>query len=56
MAMKYGFKGDKQIQVTFFREAGVDVGGPGREFFMLILGEIANNSSLLDGPTNQRVL
>ena len=52
-AMRYDFKVDKQIRVTFFKEAGVDVGGPGREFFM---GEIANNSSLLDGPPDRRVL
>lgn len=46
----------KHIRVTFLGEAAVDDGGPRRELFMLLMGEIANNGSLLDGPPNRRVL
>ena len=46
----------KHIRVRFVGEAAVDAGGPRREFFMLLMGAIANCSSLLDGPPHRRVL
>ena len=34
----------------------MDGGGPRREFFMFVMGNIGNNSSLLDGPPDRRIL
>ena len=56
VAIRSGFDEKKHIRVRFLGEPAVDEGGPGREFFMLLMGAIANNSSLLDGPPNCRVL
>lgn len=55
-SIRSGFDEKKHIRVTFLGEAAVDEGGPRREFFMLLMGAIANNSSLLDGPPDRRVL
>ena len=44
------------LKVTFLGEPAVDEGGPNRELFMLLMGEIANNGSLLDGSPNNRIL
>lgn len=46
----------KHLRVTFLGEPAVDEGGPRREFFMLLLGDVANNGSLLDGSPERRVL
>ena len=46
----------KPLKVTFLGEPAVDEGGPKREFFMLLMGEIANNGSLLDGSPNNKIL
>ena len=40
----------------FVGEPGIDEGGPKREFFMLLLNAISNNSSLLEGSPTRRVL
>ena len=40
----------ENFMCAFFSEAAVDDGGPRKEFFMSLLGAIANNGSLLDGP------
>lgn len=55
-ALKIGFDETKQLRVSFWNEPAVDDGGPRREFFMLLLGAIANNGSLLDGPPERRIL
>ena len=55
-ALHLGFDEKKCLRVTFFSEAAVDDGGPRREFFMSLMGSIANNGSLLDGPPFRRVL
>ena len=55
-ALRTSFDERKHIRVRFLGEPAVDEGGPRREFFMLLMGAIANNSSLLDGPPNHRVL
>lgn len=47
---------ESQIRVAFLGESAVDTGGPRREFFMLLMGAIANNGSILDGPPNRRLL
>ena len=49
-AICHGFDEKKHLKVTFIGEPAVDGGGPRREFFMLLLGSIASNSTLLDGP------
>ena len=41
------------MRVTFVSEAAIDEGGPRREYFRLVLGEIANNN---DGNLQRRVL
>ena len=37
-------------------EAAVDEGGPRREYFRLVLGELANNNALFDGGFQRRIL
>ena len=46
----------KNLTVRFLGEKSEDEGGPKREYFMLFLGEVANNGSLVDGPSDRRVL
>ena len=55
-SLRVGFDEKKHVRVRFIGEPAVDEGGPRREFFMLLMGAIANNSSLLDGPPTRRVL
>lgn len=50
-----GFDVSKQIQVTFLGEPAVDAGGPLREFFRLLLSEIAANGTLFYGAENARL-
>ncbi len=50
------FEESMHLRVTFLGEPAVDDGGARREFFMLLLGDIANNGSLLDDLPNKRVL
>ena len=47
---------EKQIKINFLGEPAIDYGGPTREFFSLLLKEIENNNSLLDGCHNRRIL
>ena len=56
VALRSSFDEKKHIRVRFLGEPAMDEGGPRREFFMLLMGAIANSSSLLDGPPNRRVL
>ena len=56
VALRSSFDEKKHIRVRFLGEPAVDEEGPRREFFMLLMGAIANSSSLLDGPPNRRVL
>lgn len=44
------------MRVTFVSEAAVDEGGPRREYFRLVIAEIANNNALFDGAIHRRVL
>lgn len=43
------------IRVTFISEAAVDEGGPRREFFRLVLAELAQNNALFDGSEQRRI-
>lgn len=45
----------KHLRVVFMGEAGIDDGGPRREFFRLLLLEIGRNNSYFQGPANKRV-
>lgn len=51
-----GFCESKHFRVTFMDDPAVDQGGPRREYFMLLMGAIANSGSLLDGPPDRRIL
>lgn len=55
-ALRCGFVETKRITIHFLGESAIDEGGPRREFFMLLMGCIANNSSILIGPPGSRVL
>ena len=44
------------MRVTFISEAAVDEGGPRREFFRLVLADIASNNALFDGGSERRVV
>ena len=44
----------QSIDVTFVGEEAVDDGGPSRKFFHLALSEIANDSTLFQGPMHSR--
>ena len=46
----------KTLKVTFIGEAGVDDGGPRREYLRLMMAAMSEQNDLLDGPTNRRVL
>ena len=54
--IRSGLDEKKHLRVTFLGEPAVDGGGPRREFFMMLMGAISNNGSLLDGPPDRRVL
>ena len=56
VALRSGFDEKKHFRVRFLGEPAVDAGGPRREYFMLLMGAIGNNSALVDGPPNRRVL
>ena len=43
------------IRVTLISEAAVDEGGPRREFFRLVLAELAQNNALFDGGEQRRI-
>ena len=45
----------KYIRVTFIAEPAVDEGGPLREFFHLLIYEIAKKEMLFMGPNERRV-
>ena len=40
----------KRLRVTFLGEAGVDDGGPGREYLRLLMAAMSNQAHLLSGP------
>ena len=40
----------KRLKVTFIGEAGVDNGGPRREYLRLVMAVMVEQSHLLDGP------
>ena len=44
---KRGIPASKHLAITFLGEPAVDAGGPLREFFRLLLGEISRNNSQL---------
>ena len=46
----------KLVKVTFWGEPAIDYGEPTREFFTLLLKSIENNTSLLDGSHDRRIL
>ena len=54
-AFKRDFDATKPIRITFIGEAAIDAGGPCREFFWLLLQEVATNNSLFEGPGDSRV-
>ena len=51
-----GFKENKYIKVTFAAEAAVDEGGPLREYFRLLLGEIAKKNQCFVGMKSAEFL
>ena len=55
-ALRCGFDESKHISIHFLGESAIDEGGPKREFFMLLMGAIGNNSSIMAGPPSHRVL
>lgn len=46
----------KGVRVRFISESAVDEGGPKREFFRLVLADIASNNALFDGGSQRRVV
>ena len=46
---KKGVPVSKRLRVTFIGEPAVDAGGPLREYFHLLLGEICRNNTLFQG-------
>ena len=56
VAIRRGFDEQKHLKIVFIGEPAVDDGGPRREFFVLLMGAVANSGSLLDGPPDCRVL
>ena len=52
---KRGIPVYKHLCVTFLGEPAVDAGGPLREFFRLLLGEISSNSMLFCGEETARI-
>lgn len=48
------FDGSRGLSVRFIGEEAVDAGGPLREFFRLLIRDIATNGSLVCGPENHR--
>ena len=44
------------LRLHFGGEPAIDYGGPTREFFSLLLKSIENNTSLLDGSHDRRIL
>ena len=46
----------RKLKVTFIGEAGVDDGGPRREYLRLVMIAMAEQNYLLDGPTHRRIL
>ena len=46
----------RKLKVTFIGEAGVDDGGPRREYLRLVMNAMAEQIYLLDGPTHRRIL
>ena len=55
-SLRAGFDEQKHLRIRFVGEAAVDEGGPRREFFMLLMNAISNNSMLLQGPPDRRLL
>ena len=56
VAIRRGFDEQKDLKVIFIGEPAVDDGGPRREFFVLLMGAVANSGSLLHGSPDCRVL
>ena len=54
--LQLDFDERKHICVIFFNQPAVDDGGPRREFFMSLLGALANDGSLFDGSPDRRVV
>lgn len=53
-ALRCGFVETKRITIHFLGESAIDEGGPRREFFMLLMGCIANNSSIFFNRTTRQ--
>jgi hypothetical protein len=49
------FDESKLLRITFLGESAIDDGGPKREF-MILMGAIANNGSIMYGPPNKRLV
>ena len=43
------------VRITFVSEAAVDEGGPRREYFRLVISELARNNALFDGCEYRRI-
>lgn len=52
--LRRGLPVEKHLRVTFLGEPAVDVGGPLREYFHLLIASVAQNNSLFVGPQFKR--
>ena len=55
-AFKKKFPFNATIRVVFLGEPAIDIGGPLREYFALLMKEIVGNNSLFNGPDDNRGL
>ena len=54
-AMRMNFNRACSLQITFIGEAGIDAGGPCREFFRLVISDIMANNSFFQGLETSRI-
>ena len=53
-AFKKKFPFNGTIRVVFLGEPAIDIGGPLREYFALLMKDIMRNNSLFNGPDDSR--
>ena len=46
---------DKLLKVSFIGEPAIDLGGPKREYFTLLMQAIVRNNMLFEGPSHMRI-
>ena len=55
-ALKQGFQFNQKLNVIFMGEPAIDAGGPCREFFRLLIGELTSNNSLFQGMERYQLI